>query len=179
MEIVEVQFFKEMKIIAKKVAKPTYTVRKDRADRREFSDELKKEITDLYIKLVNGDKSFFAKMLNVNQNVISRWTRSRKKESIKNTKRRAAKFQSLKTKSIAAGGKIIGTALSSILSTIPSSDIVAQSEMVGILTDAGFKEDNLVSHLTIEAPSIENWKEINRALKLLSKDYTITRKDNE
>ncbi len=145
--------------------------------RREFSDKLKKEIMDHYDSIEGkGNKLNFAKKAEMDQNTITRWGRDRsieRKKTVIRDREKRLSIKALNVNSIAANGRVIGTTLKNVLGNIDKEDVIQQIQMVEVLSEAGYDEDKLIEHLEIIAPSLEEWKQIKDALKLLSKNFDV------
>lgn len=146
------------------------------AMRRIWPIDLKRDIMAYYYSFepYHSNRIALLKALKINSHTLCQW-KDRDKITI------VATVKPLKAESIAAGGRIIGTTLANVLHAIPANDIVSQVEMVDILSLAGYKEDNLIEKLNTTLPTIEDWKRIKSALKMLDEiyDITITEKDNK
>ena len=141
---------------------------------RIFPEELKNDIVKMYKETRHGQKINFADKLDLNQNVIMRWTRNRN-DRRKVGRPRKSKSTSLHKPSIAAGGRTIGTSLSIILANKKNSDILQQVTIVDTLEEAGYKREAVIEK--IDGPSMEDLTKIMDAVKLLSKEYNITKKE--
>ncbi len=137
---------------------------------RTFSPEIKERITNLYKASVGkiGEVAILEKVLDIKNFNISRWSRGRNKST------KVTETKSLKTRSSSGKSpKIIGTNLSSMLGNIDKDDILQQMQMVEILDEAGYDENKLIEKLDIAAPSMDEWKQIKNALKLVEENFDI------
>lgn len=144
-----------------------YSIHEDK--KRERRDEL---MQTLLSSGIGGTE--ISRKLNRSNSYVSQFSSSRNIKRKKDRKLKISKSTVLKKRSIAAGGKIIGTTLTSILNDMKDKDIMKQVEMVDVLVDSGFKEEEVIKKM--EAPSVEEFQKIMSAVKELSKKYTIIRK---
>ncbi len=162
------------------------SLKKDKGGRRIWTDEARKELIDFYDNrykdIIIGiiiSEDFMESTLKVHHNQIGNWRALYKKNGKMRSIVRSqsvAKVKPLKTNSIAAKGnkpRIIGTTLKNVLGNIDKKDLLQQVQMVDVLTDTGYEEDKLIDHLEIAAPSIEEWKQIKDALKLVTANFDI------
>ncbi len=153
---------------------------------RSYDEQTKKEIIHYFYltrKKGNhkGTDSTFAQAISMNPNSIARWKRDRTEEikkyrptRLKNTKIKRKVGKPLKVNSSTGSkSKIIGTNLSSMLGNIDKDDILQQMQMVEILDEAGYDENKLIEKLDIAAPSMDEWKQIKNALKLVEENFDI------
>ncbi len=142
-----------------------------------YGSGLIEQIVEAFYKLSERQKNDFVVGSGVDKQTIYGWKYNLSKGigKTRSTLVKVTKSRPLKTLSSAAdGSKIIGTTLQSMLSDMSDYDIVKQSTMIETLHEAGY--DKLSVMKTMKIPSPEEFETIMKAVQLLSKDYTITKK---
>ena len=151
----------------------------DRAGRRVFTIDIKNMVLDYTDDF--GDMNVYPLFKIWRQN-IHKWRKSFKNNGKRNTgllDDERFKSSVIATNTIEEllkdNSKVIGTTLSSILEDTGKKDILSQVVMVEALSEAGYGKSNIISKMNV--PSIDEFKKIMDAVKLLSKDYTLTKKE--
>ncbi len=146
--------------------------------RKAYSKELKEKLRLLHWEAdgYHGARQYIADKIGMNVNTLSRFGRARVHEkrsttSFREKGRVKTSTKPLKVNSSSGVGRPIGTTLKTMLAGI-SDDVLIQSEMVKVLSEAGYKEDEIINCM----PTEDNFKEIMKAVNLLSKQYEIKRK---
>ncbi len=139
---------------------------------RIYSPELRERICKTYYKLHKGNKGGFCEETGISVGTLSTW---REKYKINTKSVKITKAKSLSVPSIAAKGRTIGSSLEITLSNYRHKDVLQQVAIVDALEEAGYKQDEVIEKMNIV--SRYDFKRIMDAVRKLSEDYTITKKE--
>ena len=139
---------------------------------RIYPPELRKRLCKTYYKLHNGNKGGFCDETGINVGTFSAW---RDKYKIDTKAVKVTKAKSLSVPSVAAKGRSIGSSLEITLSNYRHKDVLQQVAIVDALGEAGYKQDEVIEKMNIV--SRYDFKQIMDAVRKLSEDYTITKKE--
>jgi len=154
----------------KKIKEFVNRLPKEHGERRRWPVDLKKDVLEYYhsFESYHPTRKKLLAALKITPHTLTQWKR---RDKVAKT----AKVKALKTNSIAAKNRIMGTNLARLLNKMENEHIVDKVTMLTTLTSSGFKEEEVLKEM--KCPTTDEFKAIMKAVAMVADQYVLVEKE--